>query len=119
MGPWRRTIPPAACRNVGTRLRSPSASRAERRAQLRDLGAQLGQLALHSREAVLFDPDTGSMFVLNPTAALLWQCLDGTASLGELAGDVEVAFGVTRDEAERDVLDFARALAERGLLSGP
>jgi PqqD family protein of HPr-rel-A system len=69
-------------------------------------------------EGVLFDTDTAAMFVLNDTATLLWQCLDGTVTLAELAADVAETFGIDRTTAERDVLRLAQDLADRGLLGG-
>lgn len=67
-------------------------------------------------EAVLFDTETGSMFVLNDTATLLWRLLDGTVTLRELAADVADEFEVDRATAERDVLALADELAGAGLL---
>ena len=58
------------------------------------------------------------LLVLNPTAALLFQFLDGDASLGELVDDFTDALGVDRRVVEADVLAFARELGGNGLLEG-
>ena len=56
--------------------------------------------------------------VLNPTAALVFQFLDGDASLGELVDDFTDALGVDRAVVEEDVLTFVRELGANGLLEG-
>jgi peroxiredoxin len=56
--------------------------------------------------------------VLNPTAALIFQFLDGEASLGELVDDFTDALGVDRSVVEADVLTFVRDLGTNGLLEG-
>ena len=61
---------------------------------------------------------TTQLIVLNPTAALLFQFLDGEASLGELVDDFTDALGVDRAVVEEDVLGFVRHLGANGLLEG-
>src|SRR5436190_24034514 len=58
------------------------------------------------------------LVVLNPTAALIFQFLDGEASLGELVDDFTEALGVDRAVIEEDVLAFVRDLGANGLLEG-
>jgi thiol-disulfide isomerase/thioredoxin len=58
------------------------------------------------------------LIVLNPTAALIFQFLDGDASLGELVDDFTDALGVDRAVVEEDVLVFVRDLGANGLLEG-
>lgn len=69
-------------------------------------------------EAVLLD-GTGTVHTLNPTATLVWQCLDGTSSLREIIDDLAWVF----DEAGRasiadDVVALAQDLGRKGLLEG-
>jgi peroxiredoxin len=61
---------------------------------------------------------TTQLVVLNQTAALIFQFLDGEASLGELVDDFADALGVDRGTVEADVLSFVRALGANGLLEG-
>jgi hypothetical protein len=56
------------------------------------------------------------LVVLNPTAALIFQFLDGEASLGELVDDFTDALGVDRATVEDDFLTFVRGLGTTGLL---
>lgn len=58
------------------------------------------------------------LVVLNPTAALVFQFLDGEATLGELVDDFTDALGVDRSVVEDDVLAFVRDLGATGLLEG-
>jgi len=58
------------------------------------------------------------LVVLNPTASLIFQFLDGQATLGELAADFTDALGVDRVIAEADMLTFVRDLGTNGLLEG-
>lgn len=41
-------------------------------------------------------------FVLNATAGLLWQCLDGSSRLTDILDDLATAFGADRTEVEDD-----------------
>src|SRR3954463_11520570 len=61
---------------------------------------------------------TTQLVVLNPTAALIFQFLDGEASLGELVDDFTDALGLERSTVESDVLTFVRDLGANGLLEG-
>jgi PqqD family protein of HPr-rel-A system len=68
--------------------------------------------------AVVRDPTTGRLFVLNPTATLLWPLLDGSATPDELATEAAAAFGAPADEVRSDVERLVADLAALGLLMG-
>jgi peroxiredoxin len=61
---------------------------------------------------------TTQLVVLNPSAALIFQFLDGEATLGELVDDFTETLGFDRGMVEADVLAFARELGAKGLLEG-
>jgi len=65
-------------------------------------------------EMILVGRD-GAM-VLNPTGALVWRCLDGEVSLGQLAQEIGDELGADPDLVGVDVVEFARALGASGLL---
>jgi len=67
-------------------------------------------------EGVLFDERSGALHVLNPMGMLLWQCLDGSATLSEIAADCAAVFDVDLARARRQVLELARDLSELGLI---
>jgi hypothetical protein len=62
-------------------------------------------------ETVLIDEHTGHIEVVNHTASIVWQCLDGQSSLGEIATDLADVFGVDREVVLTDVLSLVTSLA--------
>ena len=68
--------------------------------------------------AVLYDEANARLHVLDPFAALLWECFDGTSSLDDIAADVAEAFDIDRTETRERVFGLTGELAGRGLLLG-
>jgi coenzyme PQQ synthesis protein D (PqqD) len=65
-------------------------------------------------EVVLYRVSDAASLVLNSTAGLLWQCLDGQSRLGEIFDDLAEAFGADRVAVEGDCVPvLERWLAER------
>lgn len=69
-------------------------------------------------EVVLYDEQTGRVHVLNHSGAVVWQLLDGTASVGEIAAAIAEASGGDLDAVTFDVLALVRMLADLGVLVG-
>jgi hypothetical protein len=69
-------------------------------------------------EIVALDEE-GRGQLISSTAALLWQLLDGTASVDDLAADVADVFELDIAAARRDVEDFALEMVARGLVVPP
>lgn len=67
-------------------------------------------------ESVLFDGASGSLHLLDPVGAIVWSCLDGSATLDELTTDLSDAFGAEPAQVRADVVELARDLFGRGLL---
>lgn len=67
-------------------------------------------------EAVIVMPEESQVKVLNATGSRIWELCDGTHSLSVIARRIADEFSVGPEEAEEDVTDFVRALAEKGLL---
>lgn len=67
-------------------------------------------------EAVLYDEESGDVHVLNPTGAIVWECLDGSITVAEVVGDLEAAYGDTTGTIRRDVMQLVTTLADAGLL---
>jgi len=67
-------------------------------------------------ERVVWDPVGGRVHRLNPMGSLIWELLDGSATLDELAGDVADVFRVDRAGAARDLADLVGQLDDAGLL---
>jgi hypothetical protein len=61
---------------------------------------------------------TGEVHRLNPTAAVVWSCCDGTGPLGELVDELSEAYGVDRGVIADDVVAIVREFGRAGLLDG-
>ncbi len=69
-------------------------------------------------EAIVYLEETGALHVLNPTATLIWQHLDGQVSVDELAASLSDASGAPLDVVQADVLQAVRSFGAAGLLDG-
>ncbi len=69
-------------------------------------------------ELLVVDPRNGRIHALNSSAAIIWDCLDGRASLAEVADRLAEAFGTGRQAMRADVLAAARQFGQEGLLEG-
>ena len=65
---------------------------------------------------ILYDPDEGKVHSLNPVAAFIWDSLDGTQSLAEIAGNLKEFPGVQGHDILADVRDTVETFDEEGLL---
>jgi PqqD family protein of HPr-rel-A system len=69
-------------------------------------------------EAVIYDEVSGELHHLNPSATLVFDLLDGTATVKELAADVAEAFGLSSGEVESQIRVLVRRFRALGLLHG-
>ena len=59
------------------------------------------------QETLIFDPDTGNISVLNPTASLIWQLCDGKHSTSQLVSEILRKFKELNEEtAKKDLTEF-------------
>ena len=65
--------------------------------------------------AILFDPDTGNAFGLNPTGVYLWKLLDGTHTLDDMLVRLRESADDVPDEVSDHVSEFVEELTKRGL----
>jgi Coenzyme PQQ synthesis protein D (PqqD) len=68
-------------------------------------------------EGVLYDELRQKVHVLSPTATLVWSGIDGRTSLERIARDLSESFGADLEVIRSDVLELARDLLERGLIT--
>ena len=66
--------------------------------------------------AILFDPDTGDAFGLNPIGVRIWKRLDGDHSVEDILKDVQEGYEDVPDEAQSDLQEFIEDLVLRGLV---
>lgn len=69
-------------------------------------------------EAVVYDDVVEDVHHLNPSATAVFQLLDGSATLDELADDIVAVFGLDRAGAMAQVRGLIDELATAGLLEG-
>ena len=69
-------------------------------------------------EAVIWDPCATSLYVLNPSATVVWNSIDGFTTVDSLARELGEVFGIDNSRMELDVLQVVRDFGEQGLLVG-
>jgi len=69
-------------------------------------------------EMVVFDPQTQQMHRLDPMAALVWQLLDGTASVDQTCREISEELGVDVERVRVDITTLVADLEQRHLLVG-
>ena len=66
--------------------------------------------------AILFDPDTGEGFGLNPVSVFIWKKLDGKHTVGDIVSSLRDACDDVPPETAAHVTAFVATLAEKGLV---
>ena len=64
--------------------------------------------------AFLFDPDTGSTLILNPTSVLIWEKMDGTHTCADILKCLDDCCEDVPDEAEEHIKKVIRDLVSQG-----
>jgi len=65
--------------------------------------------------AVLFDPDTGHGFGLNPVGVYVWKLLDGEHSINDLLAALRRGVPTLQQNAREHIASFVEDLVENGL----
>jgi SynChlorMet cassette protein ScmD len=65
--------------------------------------------------AILFDPDSGKDFGLNPVSVFVWKRLDGRHRIDDILGEVRKACNGVPDGVEGHVTAFIQDLVGQGL----
>ncbi len=74
-----------------------------------------GELIIVPIAAGIGDEDD-ELYTLNETGRAIWERLDGTRTLREVAGELANVYEAPLDEIARDVLGLAEELAKRKIL---
>ena len=64
--------------------------------------------------AILFDPDTGDGFGLNPVSVFIWKRLDGLHTAADITRELRVECRDAPEDAEKHVAGFISQLVGRG-----
>jgi hypothetical protein len=67
-------------------------------------------------ETLVLKLDTGRMGVLNRVGGRVWDLMDGTLSLGEIARECAEYYEADPAQVEVDVVSYAEALLERDMI---
>lgn len=67
--------------------------------------------------ALLFDPDTGRVFGINPTGVMVWKHMDGTSSLEKISLYIAHTFDKDHTEIIKDISDFLDRLIQNNFIS--
>ena len=60
--------------------------------------------------------DLDSIYTLNEVGTTIWQMINGQIKVGQIVESVSREYDVSREEAERDVVELINSLAEAGLI---
>ena len=64
--------------------------------------------------AILFDPDTGDGFGLNPISVFIWKRLDGKHTAQDILRELNETCEDVPENAEQEIQDFIEELEKKG-----
>jgi len=64
--------------------------------------------------AILFDPDTGDGFGLNPVSVFIWKHLDGNHTAQDILRELNETCEDVPENAEQEIKDFIEELEKKG-----
>jgi PqqD family protein of HPr-rel-A system len=67
-------------------------------------------------ETAVFNPDTGMLHMLNPSALAIWEMCDGETTPTEMAEAITEVTGLDREATSADVDSALASLRQAGLL---
>ena len=65
--------------------------------------------------AILFNPDSGVIFSLNPMGVYIWKCFDGNHTIRDILVNLRNNYEDVPNETETHLKDFISDLIEKGL----
>ena len=65
--------------------------------------------------ALLFDPDSGHAFGINPVSVFIWRRLDGNHTVTDILTEMQDQFADVPPEAETHIQEFIDDLKSKGL----
>jgi len=65
--------------------------------------------------AILFDPESGNAFGLNPVSVFIWKLLDGHHTVAQIVESIRAECDDVPDDAQDRVTAFVQDLLDRGL----
>jgi hypothetical protein len=72
---------------------------------------------VYGSDAVIIAPDEGMVRMLNPTASRIWQLVDGSRSVEDIAAILTEEYEINQSQARQAVVDLLNELAEKRLVN--
>lgn len=66
--------------------------------------------------AILFVPDTGDTFGLDPVGVFIWRLLNGSHTIDDIVSHIKEEFSAVPSDVEKQVREFVLSLCENNLL---
>jgi SynChlorMet cassette protein ScmD len=66
--------------------------------------------------AILFDPDTGEAYALNPIGVFCWKHFDGKHTLAEIVSELREVCNEVPPDAEGAIKTFSEELVAKGMV---
>lgn len=66
--------------------------------------------------AVVFNPDTGEAFGLNPTSVFIWKLMNGQKTINEIIKEVQDKCTNVPQEVEEHIKNFIEELEKQGIV---
>lgn len=67
--------------------------------------------------AILYDPDNGQSFAINPVCVVICRLLDGNHPVGQIATEIRRIFSDAPETVEEDIRSLLDVLVQRGFAS--
>jgi len=64
--------------------------------------------------AILFDPDSGLAFGVNPVGAMIWKNLDGKHDMASIINEIQNRFSDMPEDTELHIKEFLQELVKKG-----
>ncbi len=71
---------------------------------------------IYDGQATVVIPDRAEVDVLNEVGSMVWERIDGKRSLREILDLVVEEFEISREQAQRDILEFVADLREHRMV---
>jgi SynChlorMet cassette protein ScmD len=65
--------------------------------------------------ALLFDPESGEVYGINPVSVFIWKCLDGKHTADDIVEELKKACEELPQTAREDINSFLTELVKNGL----
>ena len=67
-------------------------------------------------EGIILSAGKDEAHIVNDTAIMIWEMLDGSYDLEDISGALCDRYGIDKETARNDVLEFVGQLRQRGLM---